>query len=91
MAVVRASEAWWERQGRLATFGHIEGFNATSYIFQMKNRFRADCRDRHDHEVSGPEGGAIQTAVRVIIVPPKEQADIQHHALPQGIEFEKED
>lgn len=49
----RLSQAWWERKGREATFGEIEGFNATSYIFQMKNRFRADWRDRHEVEHSG--------------------------------------
>ena len=57
-AIKRAGEeslAWWEKQGRTATFGGIDGFNPTSYIFQMKNRFRNDWRDKHDHsvEVSG--------------------------------------
>jgi len=57
-AIKRAEEeslAWWEKQGRTATFGGIDGFNPTSYIFQMKNRFRNDWRDKHDHsvEVSG--------------------------------------
>ncbi len=84
---MRASQAWWERQGRLATFGKIEGFNVTSYIFQMKNRFRADWRDRHDHELSGPDGGPIRAAVRVVIVPPKELAVIEHIDLPKGIEW----
>jgi hypothetical protein len=77
-----ASQAWWEKQGRLATFGKIEGFNATSYIFQMKNRFRADWRDRHDHEVSGAGGGAIQNAVRVVLVPQKEVAAVSQSRLP---------
>lgn len=40
------SQAWWERRGREATFGGVDGFNATSYIFQMKNRFRKDWRER---------------------------------------------
>lgn len=83
---IRQSQAWWERQGRLATFGQIEGFNATSYIFQMKNRFREDWRDRHDHELSGPGGGVIQTAVKVVIVPPKEAAAISSLELPKQVD-----
>lgn len=57
---VALSQAWWEKQGRMATFGAIDGFNATSYIFQMKNRFRDDWRDKHDLEHSGPGGTPIQ-------------------------------
>jgi hypothetical protein len=49
---VRQSQAWWERQGRLATFGSIPGFNATSYIFQMKNRFKEDWREKQDVDVT---------------------------------------
>ena len=39
------AQAWWERKGREATFGAIDGYNATSYIFQMKNRFKEDWAD----------------------------------------------
>ena len=49
---VRQSQAWWERQGRIATFGAVPGFNATSYIFQMKNRFKDDWREKHDVDVT---------------------------------------
>jgi len=45
--------SWWERNGRTATFGSHPGFNATSYIFQMKNRFRDDWRDKVEQEHSG--------------------------------------
>lgn len=54
-----AAQAWWEKQGRIATFGGIEGYNATSYIFQMKNRFSEDWRDKQDRELTGPNGGPI--------------------------------
>ena len=55
----RYSQAWWEKQGRIATFGGIDGFVPVSYIFQMKNRFRDDWRDKHDHEVTGQVGVTI--------------------------------
>lgn len=50
---VRASQAWWESKGRQATFGGCEGFNATSYIFQMKNRFSEDWREKKEIEHQG--------------------------------------
>lgn len=52
----RKSQAWWEGQGRVATFGGCEGFSATSYIFQMKNRFREDWNDTQRVVGPGPEG-----------------------------------
>jgi len=55
------SQAWWEQKGRLATFGGVDGFNATSYIFQMKNRFRDDWNDKTQTELTGKDGGAIET------------------------------
>ena len=44
------SQAWWEHQGRMATFGATPGYNATSFIFNMKNRFGEDWRDKHEVE-----------------------------------------
>lgn len=46
------AQAWWERKGREATFDS-SGFNATSYIFQMKNRFKEDWRDKVEQEHTG--------------------------------------
>lgn len=60
-AALVASQAWWERNGRAGTFGETEGFNATSYIFQMKNRFPDDWRDKKQHEMTGADGGPIET------------------------------
>lgn len=47
------SQAWWEKNGRIATFGGYDGFNATSYIFQMKNRFSNDWRDKRETQYEG--------------------------------------
>jgi len=69
---MKHSQAWWERNGRMATFGGIDGFNATSYIFNMKNRFRDDWNDTVKNEHSGPEGGPIVQKIERVIVDPKE-------------------
>lgn len=59
------SQAWWEKQGRIATFGEISGFNSTSYAFNMKNRFKEDWRDKQENEFTGKNGGPIETKVIV--------------------------
>lgn len=69
---MRYSQAWWERNGRMATFGGIDGFNATSYIFNMKNRFRADWNDTVKNELTGPDGGPIVQKIERVIVDPKD-------------------
>lgn len=45
---VNYSQAWWEAKGRIATFGGVDGFNATAFIFNMKNRFPADWKDKQE-------------------------------------------
>jgi Helix-turn-helix domain of resolvase len=52
-AAERISQGWWEKKGRISTFGGVDGFNATSYIFNMKNRFKQDWREKVEQEVSG--------------------------------------
>lgn len=59
------AQAWWEDKGRQATFGGVDGFNATSYIFQMKNRFKEDWSDVSKTEFSGPDGGSIPISLKV--------------------------
>lgn len=52
------SQAWWEMKGRKATFDS-EGFNATSYIFNMKNRFKEDWSDTSNNNISISESLVI--------------------------------
>lgn len=51
--------AWWENAGQLNMTRM--GFNATAFIFQMKNRFRDDYRDVTAMEHTGKDGGPIET------------------------------
>lgn len=55
---VNASQAWWEDIGQNMASGSGLGSagNATSYIFQMKNRFKEDYRDKQEIEHSGSVG-----------------------------------
>lgn len=53
---VHISQGWWEMKGRQATMGGVEGFNATSFIFNMKNRFRKDWNDRKEVDHSSTDG-----------------------------------
>lgn len=55
-AMKHRSQSWWESQGRKATFGDIPGFNATSFIFNMKNRFKDDWSDTVKNEHTGKDG-----------------------------------
>jgi len=45
----------WEKIGLEGTMGEIKGFNATSWSFNMKNRFPRDWRDKQniDFDTSG--------------------------------------
>lgn len=50
---VSLAQGWWEAEGRKAVFGAKPGFNATAYIFTMKNRFPDDWKDKRETELSG--------------------------------------
>lgn len=50
---------FWERIGMAGMTGKIKNFNATVWIFTLKNRF--GWRDRQDIEHSGPDGKPIET------------------------------
>lgn len=65
---VQLSQAWWEEQGRKATFGGVEGFNATAWIFNMKNRFRDDWRDKVEQEQT-LKGEMVHKVERAVVRP----------------------
>lgn len=57
-------QAWWEDKGQKG-LNQGKNFNATAFIFQMKNRFRDDYRDRH--EVTGADGAALVPVINITI------------------------
>ena len=60
----QASVSHWEELGHKGVTGQIEGFNASAWIFNMKNR--AHWRDKT--EVTGEGGGPIKTETKVLNV-----------------------
>lgn len=50
------SQGWWEKNGRIATFGGHSGFNANAYSLNMRNRFKEDWQDKQHTEHSGGIG-----------------------------------
>lgn len=59
------AQAWWEDQGQSGLTA--EKFNATAFVFQMKNRFREEYHDRH--EFTGAGGGPIKHEVDLTRLP----------------------
>jgi transposase-like protein len=80
---VELSQCWWEENGRIATFGGFEGFNATSYIFQMKNRFPRAWRDAKQTEITGEGGGAVQ--VETVTIDARKMDPSQREILKQAL------
>ena len=62
------SQAWWEKQGRIATFGGTDGFNATAFIFNMKNRFPSDWKDKVEQDQT-IKGEMVHEIRRTIVRP----------------------
>lgn len=81
---VEIAQGWWESEGRKATFGGSPGFNATSYIFNMKNRFPADWRDKQDHELTGKDGKPLMPEEAT----PRELAKAVAYLLAKGMKVE---
>lgn len=55
----RKGRMFWEGAGRDGAIGKIPNFNATSWIFNMKNRYKEDWRDKHDHGFTDKDGNDI--------------------------------
>lgn len=55
------AQAWWEDRGQE---GLIQGhkFNATAFIFQVKNRFPASYRERQEHSFKSVAESTATTA-----------------------------
>jgi hypothetical protein len=60
------SQKWWEDAGKTGVFA--EKFNAQVWKFVMSNRFKHDWAERRVQEVSGPDGGPIQTETKALDV-----------------------
>jgi hypothetical protein len=69
---LQKSQAWWEDQGRIATFGGTKNFNPTSYIFNMKNRFPSDWREKQDVDLTSSDGTMTPQIIERVIVQPKD-------------------
>lgn len=52
----RLCMAWWEEKARHAAIGQLDGANATMMIFNLKNRFPDDWRDRTETKHTGHVG-----------------------------------
>lgn len=58
------SRLWWEKIGMGGMVGKVPGFNASTWIFNMKNRH--GWTDKK--EVTGHEGGEIPIGIKVTYV-----------------------
>lgn len=50
----------WERLGMDGAMGNVDGFNATAWIFNMKNRFSAEWRDKQVNEHVGKDDSELK-------------------------------
>jgi DNA-binding XRE family transcriptional regulator len=77
------SQVWWEKLGKMGARGGVNNFNATSFIFNMKNRFREDWRDVRQTEVTGDKGGPVQ--VEAVAIDSRALTADQREALRQAL------
>lgn len=60
------AQSWWEDAGKAGIFA--EKFNAQVWKFIVANRFKEEYAERRVQEVSGPDGGPIQTEAKTVDV-----------------------
>lgn len=62
------SQVWWEDVGQHALFA--EKFQAGLWAKQMASRFPSDYTDRSKSEITGAEGGPVQSHLTVEFIKP---------------------
>ena len=63
---VRDNKKVWETIGLDGAMGKINGFNATSWIFNMKNRFKDEWKDKQEHDHQSSDGSMKPTVVQLV-------------------------
>lgn len=71
-AAFRAQRAMWERLGMQGAKGEVANFNATAWIFNMKNRFRAEWNDTIKSDHTSSDGSMTPQVVERIIIQAKD-------------------
>lgn len=76
---------FWERMGIAGVAGQVKGFNPAGWIFNMKNRFRDDWRDRQEIEhqvrpqiIERPSGEQILLTTEKILLEEEQQGEQQN-------------
>lgn len=59
-----ANKAWWTELGRNASIGQVADFNATAWIFNMKNQH--GWRDKQDLAIGDPDGKPLSLTVEFV-------------------------
>jgi hypothetical protein len=62
----RASAAWWAKTGRSAAVGGIKDFNATAWIFNMKNRFGWADKTESKTDHTSSDGSMSPTRIEIV-------------------------
>lgn len=69
---VKVKSGQYEERVELVEVEKHKPAETAAGIFWLKNRRRDEWREKIDHEVSGPDGGPVQTVTRIELVGPEE-------------------